>query len=184
MISAPPRRPMYNFKWTPFHVGGKSVWIGICSGRDRFGSNRIRIEEVLTLPIGPEESGPMWYARARLAVTTWGCLCWGAGVDKRGIHKIYVSRVMDRTAAFTIALLRDVLDGIDLSACTHINLWSDVGTHFRSYSVPESSAKSSMEASFCPNCSLARRGWICGHLNPSLDSLVWIRWRPCLIRRG
>ena len=87
------------------------------------------------MPIGPEESGPMWYAQARLAITTWGCMVWGQGVADENEHHIYLSRVMDRTAAFTIALLDDLLGRIDLSGTTDILLWSDVGTHFRSYAV-------------------------------------------------
>ena len=87
------------------------------------------------MPIGPLESGPMWYAQARLAVTTWGCLVWGQGVAAEKEQHIYLSRVMDRTGPYTIALLDDLLGRLDLSGTTDIQLWSDTGTHFRSYQV-------------------------------------------------
>ena len=128
------------------------------------------------MPIGPSESGPMWYARARLAVTTWGALVWNSLDDDeiddlpplepeeeecfdpivnededaaaevaagkaeqkqmtkvgKAFH-IFLSRVMDRTASFSIALMKELLGQLDLSACTDVVIWSDAGTHFRNY---------------------------------------------------
>jgi hypothetical protein len=58
---------------------------------------------------GPVESGPMWYALARLAVTTWSSFCWGAGCGgETGQYRTYLSRVIERNALFANSLLFDL----------------------------------------------------------------------------
>ena len=87
------------------------------------------------MPRGPDESGPMWYAQARLAVTQWAAMAWGACTagEKEVEWHVVLSRVMDRTASFSISLIDFLLEKVDLSGTTDLCIWSDVGTHFRNW---------------------------------------------------
>ena len=75
----------------------------------------------------------MWYALARLAVTTWSAFCWGAGCGPTGQYQTYLSRVIERNALFANSLLFDLAAKLDLSGTTDFCIVSDVGTHFRNY---------------------------------------------------
>ncbi len=76
----------------------------------------------------------MWYALARLAVTTWSAFCWGAGCGgETGQYRTYLSRVIARNALFANSLLFDLAAKLDLSGTTDFCIVSDVGTHFRNY---------------------------------------------------
>jgi hypothetical protein len=88
-------------------------------------------EELVSLPIGPVETSPMWYARNRLGVTTWGCRVWGSGASTNGDWWCYLSRVVERTGSFTVTLLRHLLSSLDLSGSTNVCAWMDCGKHFR-----------------------------------------------------
>jgi hypothetical protein len=91
---------------------------------------------VKTLPIGPEEIGPLWYARARLAYCTFGCFCWGDGIPAAGLWIMLHSRVMEKTAEYTMALLNRVIELLPASESRRaLVYWSDVGPHFRTYKV-------------------------------------------------
>jgi hypothetical protein len=72
-----------------------------------------------------------WYAPARLGVAVCGVYTWGKGCGKRGKFYIYVSRIVEKGAAYTLAILRDALPRIDLSDSDVFSGWSDGGKHFR-----------------------------------------------------
>lgn len=93
------------------------------------------LKEVMTFPRGPSESGPMWYAQARLACTIWGCRVWGAATNGEVHYRVFMSRVMDRTGVFSVALLDELLTLYDWTTTKDLVIWSDVGTHFRNYEV-------------------------------------------------
>lgn len=93
-------------------------------------------QEVVTVPRGPVESGPMWYAQARLGITVWAARIWGAATGGTTPEwHVFCTRVMARDATFSLALFRALLSKLDLSTTTNFCWWSDVGTHFRSYEV-------------------------------------------------
>jgi hypothetical protein len=89
----------------------------------------------MTFPRGPSESGPMWYAQARLAVTVWGCKVSGACTNGETHWQILISRCMDRTAKFSVALIDQVLSMYNFDTTTDLTTWCDVGPHFRNYEV-------------------------------------------------
>jgi hypothetical protein len=81
----------------------------------------------------------MFYARAKLAISTWSCLVWGAGVSEP-TWWTYSSRVLERSAAYTLALLWDLLGRLNLSATTEVRSWSDAAPNFRNHDVMGTSA--------------------------------------------
>ena len=92
-------------------------------------------QELGTLPIGPNEVGDLWYANNRLGYTTFTAMVWGAAFEGKRHFFTYITRVVERTTTFTVALLQDLVTRLDLSKTTHIGWWSDVGVHFRAYKV-------------------------------------------------
>jgi len=92
-------------------------------------------QELGTLPIGPNEVGDFRYANSRLGYTIFTAMVWGEAFRGRRHFFTYVSRVVERTTTFTVALLQDLVKRLDLSTTTHIGWWSDVGVHFRAYKV-------------------------------------------------
>ena len=88
------------------------------------------------MPVGPVEIGPLWYARSRLAFVTFGCFAWGSGMPPQGQWYLLMTRVMEKTSEFTIALLRRIIELLPPCAeRKNISYWSDVGPHFRTYKV-------------------------------------------------
>ena len=92
-------------------------------------------QELGTLPIGPDEVGDLWYANNRLGYTTFTAMVWGEACGGRRHYFTYISRVVERTTTFTVALLQGLVKRLDFSTTTHIGWWSDVGVHFRAYKV-------------------------------------------------
>ena len=92
-------------------------------------------QELGTLPIGPNEVGDLRYANNRLGYTTFSAMVWEEAFRGRRHIFTYISRVVERTTTFTVALLQDLVKRLDLSTTTHIGWWSDVGVHFRAYKV-------------------------------------------------
>jgi hypothetical protein len=84
------------------------------------------------VPRGPIETGPMFWANARLSITCFGAKVWGHG-QGTGSYYCYFSRVQEKTAAFALALMFDLIGRISLSDATHIHVWADAGPHFRAY---------------------------------------------------
>jgi hypothetical protein len=60
---------------------------------------------------------------------------WGAATSGEPVWYIFVSRVMERTAVFTVGLYEALLAKLDLSSTRVLKFWSDAGTHFRNYTV-------------------------------------------------
>eukprot|EP00974_Lingulodinium_polyedra_P040417 3881784-Lingulodinium_polyedra.AAC.1 len=88
-------------------------------------------QEVKTLPLGPEETGAVWYAQARLAFVTLSCKVWGYGVE--GSHRwlTFVTRVMEKTALASVTMFEEMLSHLTLPGAKGICLWADAGSHFR-----------------------------------------------------
>jgi len=95
-------------------------------------------KELLTLPIGPAEVGEQWYANARLGVGICGFYLWGESLDERGEWYLYCSRVLEHNSEYTMALVWDLFERIQLKhrdSVVKLVSWADTGPHFRSYKV-------------------------------------------------
>ena len=91
--------------------------------------------EIFTTPLGTEEVGPLWYARSRLAQANCGCFVWGEGQPTLGKYISILSRVLEKTAEYTISILWFVLGHINLETTSKLVWWFDCGPHFRAYNV-------------------------------------------------
>ena len=91
--------------------------------------------EIFTTPLGPEEIGPLWYARSRLAQANCGCFVWGEGQPTLGKYISILSRVLEKTAEYTISILWFVLGHINLETTSKLVWWFDCGPHYRAYKV-------------------------------------------------
>eukprot|EP00975_Prorocentrum_lima_P048924 10233098-Prorocentrum_lima.AAC.1 len=60
-------------------------------------------QENNSLPVGPREPGALWYANNRLGYSCQGFIIWGAGVAAEGRRVALISRVLEKTSAFTCA---------------------------------------------------------------------------------
>ena len=101
-------------------------------------------------------SGPMFYAGAQLGLNTLGCCCWKRlENDEIGrFNHVFISRVAEKTAAFTLVLLEDlmkkVVESAQFAGCSKLTLLSDTGTHFRSYSTMTTYANQLMKQHRAP----------------------------------
>ena len=95
----------------------------------------MNFQELETLPIGPTWVDDFPHADNRLAYTLFTAMVWGEAFRGKRHFFTYVSRIVERTPTFTVALLQDLVKRLDLSTTTHIGWWSDVGGHFRAYEV-------------------------------------------------
>ena len=108
-------------------------------------------KEIVRVPQCPVSSGPMFYAGAILAVNTLGILCWRRMPDGTVKHwwVVLISRVLDKSAAFTMDQLEFLLDECKrngtLEGISKVQLISDTGTHFRSTKVAGSCAHGLLE---------------------------------------
>jgi len=85
------------------------------------------------LPVGPIEVSTVWYAQSRLASSTMGLHIWADGVNE--MHTI-LSRVMEKTVTYTMAVLWDVLNKREGTATfDHFVLWSDGGSNLKNSTV-------------------------------------------------
>ena len=57
--------------------------------------------------MGPVAASSVWYAQSRLAYSTLGFHIWAQGVDE--MHTV-LSRVMEKSVAYSMAALRRVLE--------------------------------------------------------------------------
>ena len=101
------------------------------------------------MPRGPVEIGPIWFAGSRLAYSTCGIKVWGAGQHNNGEWFIYVSRVVDKSCRYSMSILIDVLGRLNFEGVTDVTIWSDAGTHFRSYQMMGTICKHVMETYRC-----------------------------------
>ena len=90
-------------------------------------------QEDITLPVGGIQTGSIWYALARLGVSTMGVLCWGVRADGSLYQKffVYLSRVWEKTALYAISILEDLLGRHRMDEWEGISLWMDCGPQFR-----------------------------------------------------
>ena len=86
------------------------------------------------MPLGPDEIGAQWYARARLGVRCLACKVWGAG-QRNGRWLTYLSRCQELTGKFSLTILTDMLSRISLNEAKKICFIMDCGPHFRAYEV-------------------------------------------------
>ena len=70
-------------------------------------------KEVWTAPLGPSEISAQWYAHARLAVVEMTAYVWGAGAPQ-GRWITFLTRVQEKPAELTLALLNDLCAQLDL----------------------------------------------------------------------
>ncbi len=91
------------------------------------------------MPVGPIETGPLWYARSRLAFVCFGLFAWGAGFGaegKEGKWFLLFTRVMEKPSELTICLLQHVISLLPPAADRReLVYWCDCGPHFRTYRV-------------------------------------------------
>ena len=71
-------------------------------------------EALITLPRGPREMNRLWYARARLGVTIFGCFCWGASLPPAGKWICLFTRVLEKPVELSVCLFRRVLEILNL----------------------------------------------------------------------
>ena len=88
--------------------------------------NVLYLKELFTLPVGPNELGAQWYARARLGVRCLACYCWGAGAPS-GKWLTYMSRCQELTAKFSITILWDIAQRLVLLDVLKINYIFECG---------------------------------------------------------
>ena len=87
---------------------------------------------ILTLPRGPEETVDSYYANARQGVYILAIIGWGAGYERPHVT-CYISRVKEKGAVYTQAILADFLQHrVRLHSTKDVSFWSDGGRHFRS----------------------------------------------------
>ena len=79
------------------------------------------------MPVGPVETNKVWYARARMGVHNIAFYVWGAAVGPRGEWFILSTRIAEKPVQLSVALLRELLQKLDLSTTTTLHWWSDAG---------------------------------------------------------
>ena len=80
--------------------------------------------------MGPVATTEEWYARRRLACATLCIVMWGKHIAREWF--VYNSRVLEKGAAYSIAVFLDLLERVSFDWAQQATLWSDVGRHFRS----------------------------------------------------
>ena len=86
----------------------------------------------MTVPIGPVEQSRIWFAGARMSINVWSAFVWSSD-NPAGTMHTYLSRVLEKGTAYTMTLLRDILEHVDLRRFHSVCLHSDVGPHFFSH---------------------------------------------------
>ena len=68
-------------------------------------------EALITVPIGPVQISPIWFARSRLGINVFGCKVWGLGIQNpNGCWVLLVSRVGEHTTNYSVACLHRILE--------------------------------------------------------------------------
>ena len=100
-----------------------------------------RSKGIVRIPQCAVQSFPMYYAGSLLGLNTLGVMLWKKSVSgaARCWWEVLVSRVQDKSAAFTIALLDKVMESAnadgECEGVDKVQILSDTGTHYRSYAV-------------------------------------------------
>jgi hypothetical protein len=85
-----------------------------------------------TLPRGPVETGPLWFAGARLAFSTFGIRAWSTSWP-RPKFIAYFSRVLSKCQHYALACTFDAIGRLLEDGHKAIHVWADSGPHFRGY---------------------------------------------------
>ena len=95
--------------------------------------------EKLRLPLGPQETGDMWHAQQKYAISCLGCCVFRWTKPQRGspsrFQQTYVmllSEIREQTAEASNLMLDEVVKMVDVSTDGCLHLFSDCGPHFRS----------------------------------------------------
>jgi hypothetical protein len=77
------------------------------------------------------------WAGARLAYAVCGVHVWGHGMPPHGKNFVFISRVVEKTSLFSIAIFTKLLEllALETNDATRLVVWQDCGPHYRSYLV-------------------------------------------------
>lgn len=73
----------------------------------------------------------MWYVRSRLGVANAAYFGWGEGLPEEGVWWLFVSRVSEKPAEFTMSIWYEILEDLNLSDCDEAAFFTDPGLHHR-----------------------------------------------------
>ena len=93
-------------------------------------------EALITVPIGPVQISPIWFARSRLGINVFGCKVWGLGIQNpNGCWVLLVSRVGEHTTNYSVACLYRILEVVGPAdkLANHWRFFFDKGPHFCSW---------------------------------------------------
>ena len=90
-----------------------------------------------SLPQASTELGSMWYGQDRMELTIFGCYL---SINLTGIIQrykvIFISEIIENTGLMSCMLFNKIIELFPaIKSCQRVTLWSDVGPHFRAYSV-------------------------------------------------
>ena len=94
-------------------------------------------QEVWSLPLGPQQTSPMFFAGGRLGVQTWTVYLWDKAqrCGKHGLYLTIFTRVVEKGVCLATELLRYVIGMLKerniLQKWMTLKLFSDCGPHFR-----------------------------------------------------
>ncbi|CAE8743686.1 unnamed protein product [Polarella glacialis] len=95
--------------------------------------------EKIRLPVGPDESGAMWHAQQKLAISCWGCVVIRhsptSTAEKPELlqtNVLYIPDSGEQTAMAANFVLDQLLSDVDIHKTGVLHIWSDCGPHFRS----------------------------------------------------
>ena len=93
----------------------------------------------LKLPMGPEETGTMWHAQQKIALSCWGgCLVQHTAKSSAAKPQVqmtfflFLTDVVEQTAEASNLMLSEALNAAKVPENGVLQLWSDTGPHFRS----------------------------------------------------
>ena len=114
--------------------------------------------DVRSLPVGPGETGAQWYANNRLGYNTLVAFIVGPGLHHAGEIFVYLTRVMEKPALLSCAILLDIVKQLPIKPMEHsLDVWQDAGRHFRAYDVLSCLANNVISQAGC------HTGWYAGH---------------------
>ena len=86
------------------------------------------MQELQTLPRGPEAKSAEWFANERLAYSTLAVHLWSTDMDK---WITVFSRVLEHTTQYPICVLYHIFDGMDMNRWPEVTIWSDGPKQFK-----------------------------------------------------
>ena len=93
------------------------------------------LQENYTLPRGPDEVSEVWRAGSRAGFSLHTTKFWGCGLPSAGVFITVLSRVVEKSAAFTMMVLyytcKYLVDHYGVKFVTDFCIRSDVATHYR-----------------------------------------------------